>query len=107
MKTTNKSTMEEKFRILIKELDDKNTGLSISRPIKGDIYFDGIEVEQFIRQLLVAQKKKILEILEKQMVDENKSAEENNLPKVDVVKMWNKGLLKVKQKIEKEIKNGE
>ena len=47
------------FRRLILSLDDLDSvgKYKIDNPIKGDIYFDGIEIEQFIRQLLSSSRK--------------------------------------------------
>lgn len=43
----------EEFRTRLIELDDCNTHMNnIHEPIKGDIYFDGIEIEQFISNLI-------------------------------------------------------
>ena len=44
---TQKQFIEE-FRKAIIELDDKNYHFLIENPIKGDIYFDGIEIENFL-----------------------------------------------------------
>ncbi len=42
-----------RFRARLMELDDCNTHMNnINEPIKGDIYFDGIEIERFISQIL-------------------------------------------------------
>jgi hypothetical protein len=43
---------KEPFRALLIENDDCNTHMNnIHEPIKGDIYFDGIEVEAFIEMV--------------------------------------------------------
>ncbi len=39
---------KEEFRKLLNELNDLNDHHATDHPIKGDMYFDGIEIEQFI-----------------------------------------------------------
>jgi len=50
---TNEDVIKE-FREMLASLDDVNSNLDLDAPIKGDIYFDGIEAEAFLLQKLAA-----------------------------------------------------
>jgi len=58
----------KKFRDKIIELDDKNTEISSSTPFKRDIYFDGVEMETWLKQALTTQqnnyRKEVVAVLE-------------------------------------------
>jgi len=45
------------------DLNACNDKYSVDRPIKGDIYFDGIEVEGFISSLLAKQQEELRDML--------------------------------------------
>jgi len=52
----------ESFRIRLIELDDCNTHMNnIHEPIKGDIYFDGVEMEAFLLSALSEARQSALE----------------------------------------------
>lgn len=60
MTDNNPSRLEEEwkteFRQAIIDLDDLNHHFTTDKPIKGDIYFDGIEIEGRIGSLLSSQR---------------------------------------------------
>lgn len=51
---------EKEFREILVSNDDWVNRYDISRPIKGDIYFDGIEVEKFIENLLSRREQEVV-----------------------------------------------
>lgn len=63
----NTSNWEKGFRKTIIDLDDLNHRFTIDAPVKGDIYFDGIEIEQYVRNLLTSERTKIREMVESRM----------------------------------------
>ena len=55
------ATLQEQIEKIVKDLrahiialDDMHTGLSADEPVKGDIYFDGIEIEARLRLALTS-----------------------------------------------------
>ena len=69
-----KEDWKKEFRKLLSDLNDLSEELSIEEPIKGDIYFDGIEVEQFISQKLqearAEERRKVREIMKLEIWEE-------------------------------------
>lgn len=74
-----KESWEIGFRRLLKDLDDK-TFQDLREPIKGDIYFDGIEVEKFISTLLSSELKKQREEIRKDLEQISINYGESSIP---------------------------
>lgn len=57
------------FRTILIENDDLNQHMNnVNKPIKGDIYFDGIETEQFIKSFLAEELERQKEERDKQIL---------------------------------------
>ncbi len=63
--------LKEEFRKLVLDLDDHTTLKSIAEPVKGDIYFDGVEIEAWIDANFISRQELVEKIQANLKIDED------------------------------------